>query len=544
MTTPQKKAAASVIPVTPDTTIALPEKGLANGTEDSFATRTLWLSVARMSALVLSFLLPFLLARRLSNTEFGLYKQAFQVLTTGVSLLGLQVSGGLYSFIPRFPAKKAQVALNAVFFYVVIGGLVALWFTLWPRWIENAFRDGALLTPLMPWIGLSICLWLVASAFDSLMIADNDVKRAAVLSVVLQIIKTGFLLAAALLSGSIRTMVLAAVAFGAVQCALFAIYLFRRFGKLWQAPDVALFRMQIANALPFGLGAFAYSWQYDLHNYFVGHYFNAADYGIYANGCFQMPLLLVLLDSMDPVLMPEFARLDSLGQRHAIGELWLQAIRAMGLFFIPACVLMFVLRHELIVGLYSEKFAASVPIFAVTLLNTVMLGNFTSAVMRTFDDMKNFRTKLYLCLMPVTGLLLYGGVKFAGLVGVMGAVVIVRAIDVSVTSYVLGKRLEMTLSDLRTLSPLLKTILACLPAALIVHLLRPTLNVMANATINTRVTAFLIGSAIFALIFLPLAFLSGAVGAQEKTWLRNGWQKIAGWPTRLVGLVTASVRGW
>ncbi|NOT61407.1 MAG: oligosaccharide flippase family protein, partial [Acidobacteria bacterium] len=297
---------------------------------DSFATRTLWLSVARLSALVLSILLPFLLARRLSNTDFGLYKQAFQVLTTGISLLGLQVSGGLYSFIPRFPEKKAQVAMNAIGFYALLGGAVAVWFSVWPQWIEGTFQDGALLTPVMPWIGLSICLWLVASAFESLMIADNDVRRAAVMSVTLQIIKTGFLLAAAFLSGDIRTMVIAAVAFGALQCLLFALYLWRRYGKFWQAPDLGLLRLQLANALPFGVGAFAAGWQYDLHNYFVGHYFHAADYGIYANGCFQMPLLLVVLDAMDTILMPEIARLDQAGKRHEIAELWLRAVRTMG----------------------------------------------------------------------------------------------------------------------------------------------------------------------------------------------------------------------
>ncbi len=506
---------------------------------DSFATRTLWLSVARLSALVLSFLLPFLLARRLNNTDFGLYKQAFQVLTTGVSLLGLQVSGGLYSFIPRFPEKKAQVALNAVGFYALIGGAVALWFTVWPQWIESAFQDGALLTPVMPWIGLTICLWLVASAFESLMIADNDVRRAAVIAVALQIVKTGFLLAAAFLSGSIRTMVLAAVAFGAVQCLLFALYVWRRYGQFWLAPDWALFKLQLANALPFGLGAFAFGWQYDLHNYFVGHYFSAADYGIYANGCFQLPLLLVLLDAMDTIMMPEIARLDQLGQRHKIGELWLQAIRTMGLFFIPACVVMFVLRHELIVGLYSEKFAASVPIFAVTLLNTLLLFNFTTAVMRPFDDMKFFRTKLYLCLMPVTFVLLYGGVRLAGLVGVMAAVVITRALDVAVTAYVLGKRLEMTASDWRTLLPLLRTALACVPAGLLVAFLLPWLNALSQATINARVTAFLMGGTIFATVYLPTAWMSGALGEPEKNWLRNGWQRFGGWRNRLMVWVTA-----
>jgi O-antigen/teichoic acid export membrane protein len=502
---------------------------------ESFAARTLWLSAARLIALVLSFVLPFLLARRLSATEFGLYKQAFQILLTGLSLLGLQVSGGLYSFIPRFPEKKAQVAMNAVLFYALVGGAVTLWFTLWPQWVEYVFRDGALLTPVMPWLGVSICLWLVASAFDSLMVADNDVKRASVMWVVVQFCKTGFLLAAAFWSGSLRAMVLAAVAFGVVHCSLFALYLWRRYGKFWQAPDGQLLRLQLANALPFGLGVFVAGWQYDLHNYFVGHYFNAADYGIYSNGCFQMPLLLVLLDAMDTVLMPEIARLDQQGKLHEIVTLWLHSLRTMAFCFIPACVLMFVLRYELIVGLYSEKFAASVPIFAVTLLNTLLLINFTNAVMRPFEDMKFFRTKLNLVLIPVTGVLLYGGVMLFGLVGVMAAVVVARALDVAVTSWVLGKRLGLTAHDLRILTPLWRVALACVPAVLAVAWLRPWLSAFAEQLMHRQIgTLFtlLAGGVIFGSLFLPAAFACGAVSDDEKAWLQKGWNKLAGWRSR------------
>lgn len=505
---------------------ALPEQASATSSTPSFAQRTLWLSAARLVSLGLSFLLPFILVRKLSTAEFGLYKQAFQILQTALGLLGLQVSGGIYYFIPRYPDKKAQVAMNVVLFYALLGAAVALWFALHPAWVTQAFKgDG--LVPVVPALGITIMLWLIGSAFESVMIADNDVRRASVVTVLLQLAKTGLLVFAAVWQGDIRTMITAALLFGVVHCAVFFVYLYRRLGRFWWPLDGALFRAQLANALPFGIGAFAFSWQYDLHNYFVMHYFDAAAYAVYSTGCFQLPLLLVLLDATDTIMIPEIARLESAGEYRRIAETWLGAIRTLAFCFMPACALMFVLRHELIIGLYTEKLAAAVPIFAIALLNTLLLMNLTGAVMRAFEDLKFYRMKLYLCLMPLTAALLYVGVRFAGLAGVMLAVVLARGIDVTLTTRRLAQRIGMTRHDWHYALPLLRIAAAATVAALLTHLAKPLLPSW------HPLATFLAGSVVFGLAYLPLAFVVGAVSDKEKEWLRGLLRKFEGVWTRL-----------
>lgn len=488
---------------------------------ESFAQRTAWLSAARMISLILSFLLPFILARKLSTAEFGLYKQAFQLLQTALSLLGLQISGGIYYFLPRYPDKKAQVAMNAVLFYALVGAVVVLWFTVHPAWVTQAFK-GEGLVPVIPLLGLTIWLWLIASAFESVMIADHDVRRASVTTVLVQLTKTVLLVSAALWQGDIRTMVVAALLFGVLHCSLFFVYLQRRFGRFWWPVDGALFRAQLANALPFGIGAFAFSWQYDLHNYFVMHYFDAAGYAIYSTGCFQLPLLLVLLDATDTIMIPEIARLEKEGAYRRIVATWMGALRTLAFCFIPACTLMFVLRRELIVGLYTEKFAAAVPIFAIALLNTLLLMNLTGSVLRAFEDLKFYRMKLYLWLMPVTAGLLYLGVHFAGLVGVMAAVVLVRSLDVTLTVRRLAQRIGMTRQDWQYSWPLLRIAAAAAAAGCLTSIAKPLLpNAHALMT-------FITGAAIFGLAYLPLAWMSGAVTETEREQLRGLWRKFEG----------------
>ena len=73
--------------------------------QSGFARRAAWLTTANSIAFGLSFIAPLMLVRTLSQTEFGVYKQAFQILTSTISLLNLQVASTAYYFAPRAPEK-------------------------------------------------------------------------------------------------------------------------------------------------------------------------------------------------------------------------------------------------------------------------------------------------------------------------------------------------------------------------------------------------------------------------------------------------------
>jgi O-antigen/teichoic acid export membrane protein len=181
--------------------------------------------------------------------------------------------------MPREPEKKSQVALNILLFYLSVGAIVAAAFALFPAQITGALNIGSL-SPHLPLIGLAILLWLLTSPFEIFMVADGEVRAASVVIVILQVFKTGLLLAAALLSGDIQTILLAAVAYGVLQLVILGIWLRRRFKGFGWAPDWRLLGAQLANALPFGFGGLVYTAQYELHNYFISYYFDPAHFAI------------------------------------------------------------------------------------------------------------------------------------------------------------------------------------------------------------------------------------------------------------------------
>src|SRR5262249_7716765 len=110
------------------------------GSKGSLSKRAALLAIAKVAGYALTLPLPLVLVRVLSQADFGLYKQAFQVITTMLARLGLQVSISIYYFLPRYPDRKPHVVMNVLIFYAMLGGLTALLFALYPQWIMHVFK--------------------------------------------------------------------------------------------------------------------------------------------------------------------------------------------------------------------------------------------------------------------------------------------------------------------------------------------------------------------------------------------------------------------
>lgn len=485
-----------------------------------FTGHALWLAAAKFIAFALSFALPLLLVRKITQTEFGLYKQAFQILTTAVSLLMLQVSATAYYFIPRNPDKKPQIVFNVLLFYLLIGTVAAACFAFYPQWITWVFST-ADLVPYMPLLGLTILIWVVASPYEIFMIATGEVRTASGAIVLMQILKTGLLLAVTLISGALTLLLWAAIIQGLIQLLLLVIWLKRRFGYFWQSPDWNLLKAQLANALPFGIGGIFYAAQLDLHLYFVAHYFDPADFAIYSVGCSQILPLIILFDSFETILLPEVARRDSAGDQKGIIKVWLKAVRQLFFVFLPVCLLLIVVRNEFITVLFTSQYALAAPVMAISLVQVLTIVTLSSALLRAFAEFRYFRLKLHSALLPVTVASLYIGIRTGGLIGVAISTVFVRVLEKAITTYHLGKKTGLRLHDLWQLAPAIRTVISALIASLLTWILKESVESLPPIIILAVCTSG------FSVVFLLCAWLMGAITDEEKIGIRRRLSELA-----------------
>jgi O-antigen/teichoic acid export membrane protein len=350
---------------------------------------------------------------------------------------------------------------------------------------------------------------------EMIAVADGQVRSASIFIVVVQVTKSSLLIVAGVVWGTIEALIVAAVLQGALQCAILFTYLRGRFGRFWREFDWPLFRAQLRNALPYGLGALVLGFQADLNKYFVSYYFDPAGFAIYSVGLFQLPVLILLVDSITSVLIPEVSRLEMENRYDRIIEVWSAVVRRLAFFFIPACALLFTLRAEFITALFTSDYAGAAPIFAVNLISTLLCITVTGPILRAFDGFRYFRLKLYLLLIPVTGVVLYAGIQTAGMAGAIVGDVLIQLLAIGITIAALGRALGATVKDLRRLLPLFRIAAAASVAMLAAFFARLPL------TETRAIVVFLVCSAVFCAVYIAAALLFGAVTEIEKGELRG-----------------------
>jgi O-antigen/teichoic acid export membrane protein len=191
----------------------------------SLTARAFLLMFAKGAAYVLGFALPLVLVRRLSQHEFGLYKQVFLVVSTAITVLPLGFSLSAYYFLPREAAeKRGAVVLNVLCFNLAIGAAAFLILLLRPTLLAALFGSQEL-TAYAPLVGLVVVLWLTSNFLEIATIAHHEAKLATVFIIAAQLSKTTLLVGAAVTFGTVRSLVYAAVAQGVVQNVALLSYL-------------------------------------------------------------------------------------------------------------------------------------------------------------------------------------------------------------------------------------------------------------------------------------------------------------------------------
>ena len=420
----------------------------SNPIRRSLTSSALWLLSAKTLGFGFMFLLPVLLVRTLSLHDFGVYKQVFLVVGTAVSLLPLGFGMSAYYFLPRLTERRGRVVLNIVIFHLGVALVAAGVLACKPEVLGAIFNEPGL-TQYAPLIGLVVLLWIPSSCLETIAVADGNAPLAGKFIVGLQLSKAVLLLAAAWAYGTISALVLAAVVHGLFQTATLLAYLSARFGGYWRDADWSVMRAQLAYALPHGAAALLYWFQVDLHRYFVAHQFDAETYAIYAIGCFELPMLGILNESVGSVLIPRMSELQRDGRRHDIVRLAAGAVRKLAGVHVPLYALLTVVGFELITLLFTPRYQAAWPIFAInmTMIPFSIPTIPCDAVIRAYAEHRFFLVKLRV----ISTSLILAGLWFCldrfGLAGAIGVVVGVNLLERIVTTIKAARILGITRAD-------------------------------------------------------------------------------------------------
>jgi O-antigen/teichoic acid export membrane protein len=415
----------------------------------TLARRVIWLASAKGLAFALASALPLILVRSLSQTEFGLYKQVFLVVNTAITMLPLGFAMSAFYFLPRCGREPGRVVFNIVLFHSMIGGLAGLALLVYPGLLEVIFGSHELVVHA-PGLALLVFLAIATSVLEIVAVANGEVAVAARLIVVTYLAKTLLLLGAVWLVPSIEALITAAALHYVLQGALLFWYLGSRFPRFWAARDWPMLGAQMGYALPLGAAGMLSMAQFDLHSYFVARSFDAATFAIYAVGCFQLPFLQIVNESVGAVMIPTVNRLQFENQPGEIVQLVARMMRKLAALYFPLYACLLVIGREFVTVLFTERYQASWPIFAVnlTLIPLCILTAACDPVLRAYPAYTSMLVRIRVALVAVSVLGLWIVTAQHWLLGAIVVMVGVGLVDRLTVSVMLARVLHVGRRDL------------------------------------------------------------------------------------------------
>jgi O-antigen/teichoic acid export membrane protein len=473
--------------------------------------RASWLTFAKTAGFAFSIALPLLLVRRLDREQYGLFKQAFLVVATAMTVLPLGVPMSAFYFLPREPARRRETVLNIVLFHVAVGALACGALVFYPSILTTIFH-GSQLAPYSAWIGVTILFWITGAFLDMLPVANDEIRLASAFIIGIQASRALIFVGAVVFFGTLRSLLAAAILHGVIQTAVLFCYLESRFAGFWRAFDWRMLRDQLAYAMPLGAAGVLMIVLADLHNYFVSNHFGPALFAVYSLGTLQLPLMGLIQEAANSVLIARVSILQKRDEHREIVLLAARAARKLAAVYFPVYVFLMVAGREFIRVLFTARFADSWPIFAVNLTLLPLGILLLDPLYRAYQGERYFLLRLRLVLAAVLIVTLWLFTARLGLLGVIAVVVAIAAFERALMAIHFARLLGVTARDVILLRDIGKIAIAALIAGVVTELIRVLL-------VRESALTVLAGCGVaFAVVYLPLASMVTSAGVSSRYW--------------------------
>jgi O-antigen/teichoic acid export membrane protein len=268
---------------------------------------------------------------------------------------------------------------------------------------------------------------LASAGLEIAMTARESYRRAATVYAVGDLLRGACLVVPALLFRRLDLVLGSVVVYAAGRFLITIAYFRRAFGTTLRI-DRPRLAQQLAYGVPFGLAVALEIAQANYHQYAVAHYFDAATFAIYAVGCQQIPFVDFVATSAGSVMMVRFAQARQEGRDDLALDIWRETTRKLALLFFPMVAVLLVCAHELIVTLFTERYAASVVVFQISLATIALAAFATDAVLRSYAQTR-FLMSLYALKLALVATLVAPCLAAFGLPGAILATAVALALS-------------------------------------------------------------------------------------------------------------------
>jgi O-antigen/teichoic acid export membrane protein len=380
----------------------------------SLSDRTALLIVANAFKYAMGFVLPMILARLLSQGEYGTYQQLMLLANAAAGIMVLGVPTSIYYFYHRNdrPTLIAQTQIILVASGAAAGLAIALAAPALAARMHNPQ-----LAELLPRFALYVGLFIAGDHFLHVMISQDRYRAAVGLELAETLFRVAGIAALLALGYGLPAIVAMLIAYAGLR-------LIGRSFWLWTGPDSILkaaWRVrfpaaQLAYSLPLAASTCVGLVGGLLDKAIVALSFSPAAYAIYSIGALEIPLDSIFQGSVASVLRATLPALIAEGRLEEVARIWRDSVRKLALIMIPSFLFLTVFADTLITTLFTRRYQASVQVFHIYLLVLPLDMFILNAIPQVFG---RTRLNLYVAAATVTSnvVLSFALLRIIGILG-------------------------------------------------------------------------------------------------------------------------------
>jgi O-antigen/teichoic acid export membrane protein len=316
------------------------------------------LSFSRFANQAVVLLSPLLLVRILSVGEFGSYREFMLYVAFIGPLVTFGVARSLPYLLPKYPEQERIWVTQTVLFILATSTIAITAIFL----LGNLIRTNTsfdFVTALQLYIFFSINLdfielyWLGKKRTDYVLYYSSGRLLA----------RTVVVIIAAFLSQDALTIVYSLVVLETLRCLIVLWYSnYRR----WFTSKItrASLSRQASYFLPLGSGAIVETLNANAGSLFVSTMIGAEALAFYAIGMFATPVVDILRGAIADVIFPDIVEIRSADPKDAL-PLWRRATVWYCFLLFPAAILFSYYADAIVTVLFTDQYAAAIPVFAV-----------------------------------------------------------------------------------------------------------------------------------------------------------------------------------
>ena len=375
----------------------------------------------------LQLLLPVVLARTLTQQDFGDYRLIWLLAGTALAIFPLSVPQTLFHFLPRATDKeRPSLVGNALVFVIFAGALAAGLLLLTWSWLPPAIRALERYSYLVP---VFLALWVMGSLVSVLPNADGNARWQALCIAGLAIGRAIALSLAAILSRDIAVLILVMCVFAFTRTILAPIYAYSGASTRGLSFRPSLLGRQVRYSLLFAAGNTLFLLRMQAEQWIVASLFDASVFALISIAAVSTSISTLIRRPLNNATLPKLSILIGEGRLEEARALQSRAFSALTLLLLPVIAMLIVAAFDLVELMYTSAYLGAAPLMQIYLFGQ-MTGIYATGHLLVILNAGRLATTISAVGLVLSVILSLAGVHWIGLPG---------AVAGSVTSLIIGE---------------------------------------------------------------------------------------------------------